>query len=167
MTPRSAVIVPLYIYPLTPETWQPLYRAISTHPTLPFLIILNPDSGPGAPGSPSPDANYARETARLNAYPNVTTLGYVRVDYCRRGLGSVVGDVGGYAKWAGVGGGGGGLEGGGGGGSVEGGGGGVFVRGIFVDETPNLYTPHVAAYLDALNVRIKNSAGILGERIGG
>lgn len=27
MLPKSAVLVPLYIYPLTPKTWDPLYEA--------------------------------------------------------------------------------------------------------------------------------------------
>lgn len=33
--PRSAVLVPLYIYPLTEETWAPLHKAYACPDRLP------------------------------------------------------------------------------------------------------------------------------------
>lgn len=117
---------------------------IETDPTLEFLVIVNPNSGPGGI---SPDANYAREVARLNGYPNVYTIGYIRVDYCRRALHEACTDVAQYAAWSehydttrlGV-------------------------RGIFVDETPNNHSPERVEYLRFLTRYIKESPGILSDR---
>ncbi|TKA72815.1 hypothetical protein B0A49_05479 [Cryomyces minteri] len=146
MAHKPAVIVPLYIYPLTSETWQPLHQAIAAHPDLRFVIILNPNSGPGEP--PFPDANYAREIPRLNAHTSVCTIGYVRIDYCKRDISEVCEEVATYAGW-----------------SNDRANSGIFVKGIFVDETPNHYSAHVAAYLDTVTLRIKNTPGILGARL--
>ncbi|BCS28304.1 spherulation-specific family 4 protein [Aspergillus puulaauensis] len=145
MPPKSAVVVPLYIYPLTAETWSPLYAAIESDPTLSFLVIVNPNSGPG--DIPSPDANYAREVARLNAYPNVYTIGYIRVDYCHRPLHEVFAEIARYAAWSEH------YE------TTR-----LGVRGIFVDETPNHHSPERAEYLSALTRHIKEFPGILSDR---
>lgn len=107
---------------------------------------MNPNSGPGA--SPSPDANYAREVPKLNAQANVYTVGYVRIDYCKKPLSEVYEEVETYASWAkdyertGLG-----------------------VRGILVDETPNHYSVDAASYLNALHQHIKGTLGILGDRL--
>jgi hypothetical protein len=58
--------------------------SIDNNPDLHFLIVINPNSGPGEP--PAPDANYSRELPLFNAKENVTTVGYVRMQYCRRHL---------------------------------------------------------------------------------
>ncbi|KAL5333161.1 Spherulation-specific family 4 [Aspergillus crustosus] len=115
---------------------------IEANPTLDFLVIVNPNSGPGE--LPSPDRNYAREVPRLNAYSNVYTVGYIRVDWCRKPLEESCAEIARYASWAeqyettGLG-----------------------VRGIFVDETPNHYSPERAEYLSALRSYIRNAEGIL------
>ncbi|OJJ07410.1 hypothetical protein ASPVEDRAFT_56802 [Aspergillus versicolor CBS 583.65] len=118
---------------------------IETDPTLEFLVIVNPNSGPG--DIPSPDANYAREVGRLNAYPNVYTIGYIRVDYCHRPLQEVNAEVARYAAWSEH------YE------TTR-----LGVRGIFVDETPNLHSLARAEYLSALTRYIKESSGILSNR---
>ncbi|KAJ9092273.1 hypothetical protein QFC21_006915 [Naganishia friedmannii] len=69
----TSVIIPLYQYPHTPTTWAPLYNAIDKHPNLHFVVIVNPNSGPGCP--PAPDAHYAHEIPRLNTWANVQTVG--------------------------------------------------------------------------------------------
>ncbi|KAL4914635.1 Spherulation-specific family 4 [Aspergillus aurantiobrunneus] len=145
MLPKSGVVVPLYIYPLTAHTWAPLYAAIEAHPTLDFLVIVNPNSGPG--DIPSPDANYAREVARLNSYTNVLSVGYIRVDYCRKPLHASFAEIARYGAWAehyattrlGV-------------------------RGIFIDETPNHHSSERAEYLSCLTRYIKDTPGILAEK---
>lgn len=118
---------------------------VESDPTLGFLVIVNPNSGPG--DIPSPDANYAREVARLNAYPNVYTIGYIRVDYCHRPLHEVCAEIARYAAWSEQ------YE------TTR-----LGVRGIFVDETPNHHSPERAEYLSALTRHIKDSPGILSDR---
>jgi Spherulation-specific family 4 len=118
-------------------------NSISAHPNLNFVVVLNPNSGPGVDWQP--DECYAAEILRLNAQANVRAVGYVRIDYCRRPLHQVSEDIAKYAGWsqhAGLG-----------------------VQGIFFDETPNLYSPHVAGYLDAVNQTVKKSTGIGGRRL--
>ncbi|KAL3476617.1 Spherulation-specific family 4 [Aspergillus californicus] len=144
MPPKSAVVVPLYIYPLTAETWAPLYAAIQANPSLDFLVIVNPNSGPGEKDI---DASYAREVPRLNAFANVYTVGYIRVDYCRKPLQQSYDEIARYASWSED------YE------TTS-----LGVRGIFVDETPNHHSPERAEYLSALTRYIKSSPGILSDR---
>ncbi|KAL4902076.1 hypothetical protein BDW74DRAFT_181238 [Aspergillus multicolor] len=145
--PKSAVVVPLYIYPLSTESWGPLYAAIETNPTLTFLIIVNPNSGPGLPNDPSPDESYARQLPRLNAYRNVIAIGYIRIDYCRKALPEALAEIDRYASW-----------------SENYESTGLAVRGIFVDETPNHHSSERAMYLAEIGRYVKSREGILGER---
>lgn len=39
------------------------------------------------------------------------------------------------------------------------------MQGIFVDEVPSVYSPEVAEYLRTINRAIKNSPGILGQKL--
>ncbi|KAH7398536.1 Spherulation-specific family 4 [Pyrenochaeta sp. MPI-SDFR-AT-0127] len=142
---ESRVILPLYIYP-SPGAWEPLYAAISKYPNLQFLIILNPNNGPGeAPWWPNED--YVREIPRLNAHTNVTLVGYVYATYCQRSADDVFLDIQTYAErgkgWLSV----------------------LGVQGIFVDETVNLYSEKMKGYLDAIDQQVKKSEGIVGNKI--
>ena len=109
-------------------------------------MVVNPNSGPG--GSPLPSHDYVREVPKLNAPPNVYTVGYVRIDYCKKPLEEVYGEIDTYAGWAhdyeksGLG-----------------------VKGILLDETPNHYSPERAEYLDAVRQHIKATEGILGDQL--
>jgi len=145
MSLKSAILLPLYIYP-SPGAWEPLHEAISAHPDLNFTIILNPHNGPGS--SPLPDANYALEIPRLNSRANVRTVGYVRVNYCKKDLTEVCQEVARYGGW-----------------SKDYAGSGLAVQGIFFDETPNQYSADVAAYLDTISRQVKDTFGILGDRM--
>lgn len=107
---------------------------------------MNPDSGPGS--TPLPSADYVREIPKLNASANVVTLGYIRVHYCDKPLREVYAEVDAYTGWAGH------LE-----RAVLG------MRGVFVDETPNHYSPERASYLDAVRQHIKVSPGIVGDKL--
>ncbi|KAL2859257.1 Spherulation-specific family 4 [Aspergillus pseudodeflectus] len=147
MPPKAAVVVPLYIYPLTSETWAPLYTAIEQNPALTFLVIVNPNSGPGEPDQASPDHNYAREVPRLNAYANVYTVGYIRIDYCRKPLNEACDEIARYAGWAAD------YE------ATK-----LGVRGIFVDETPNHESEERVEYLERLTRFIKECERILGDK---
>ncbi|KAE8370990.1 Spherulation-specific family 4-domain-containing protein, partial [Aspergillus bertholletiae] len=144
--PLSGIIVPLYIYPLSPDTWAPLYDAISANPDVHFVVIVNPNSGPGA--APSPDVNYVREVARLNQYTNVVTVGYIAINYCKKPLQEALDEVQTYATW-----------------SEDYVRTGLGVGGIFLDETPNLSSPAAVEYLASLQHRIKATPGLLGNRL--
>jgi len=165
MLPRSAVIVPLYNYPLTEETWEPLHKAwvqhpllimcvfvadtsrcrIEYNPDLQFVVVINPNSGPGEP--PAPDASYARELPKLNRQKNVMTVGYVRLQYCKRSQKHVYDDVAVYAGWS------------------KDQANGVYVEGIFLDEAPNEWSDRVGQYLNELSDKIKDTSGILGSKL--
>ncbi|KAH8787744.1 cell surface protein [Hyaloscypha finlandica] len=144
--PKATVLVPLYIYPLDEETWKPLYEAITNHPNLDFLVIVNPNSGPGDIFVANRD--YSREIPKLNAHVNVVTVGYIRIDYCKRPLSEVCIEIDTYAGWA-----------------TEYEKTGLGVRGILLDETPNHYTAERAEYLDAVCQHIKATPGIQGDRL--
>lgn len=116
------------------------------NPELQFLIIINPNSGPGdAPWWPNED--YVREIPRLNACPNVVTLGYVRVTYCNRPIEEVFQDIETYAERSEN--------------IVHSG---LELQGIFVDETVNLYSDEAKQYLDRIDEKVKESSGIGGNK---
>lgn len=119
----------------------------SAHPTLEFILIVNPNNGPGS--EPWwPNADYVREIPRLNAQPNVRIVGYVFTAYCKRPNEEVCADIAKYAEW-----------------SKDGKYQGLGVAGIFFDETPNLFSDEAKTYLDVITQRVKDSEGILGDRI--
>ncbi|KAG6895655.1 hypothetical protein C0992_000176 [Termitomyces sp. T32_za158] len=100
----STLIFPLYIYPGTGCTsWAPLLTAIPLNPTLQFLVVVNPNSGPGPAGS-QPDANYQACVAQLRMAGavggNVKMIGYVSTAYGARDASAVTADIDTYAGWA-------------------------------------------------------------------
>jgi hypothetical protein len=119
---------------------------ISAHPSVNFLVIVNPNSGPG--GVPLPSHDYVREVPKLNAPANVVTVGYIRIDYCRRPLIEVYEEIDTYAEW----------------GSASGNPL-LYVEGILLDETPNHFSPERAEYLEALRQHIKSTEGLHGQRL--
>lgn len=97
----SGIIFPLYIYPGDNcAGWTNAISAATTHPTLPFYFIINPDSGPGGVNS-QPDANYQACIPKLrpSANPNVKVLGYVRTNYTVYPQSDVEAAVHTYAQW--------------------------------------------------------------------
>lgn len=107
--------------------------------------MINPNSGPGEP--PAPDANYSRELPLFNAKENVTTVGYVRMQYCKRSVAKVYEDVDIYAGWS------------------KDHDSGIYVEGIFLDESPNEYSDEIGKYLNSVSDKIKSTAGILGKKL--
>ncbi|KAH7091996.1 cell surface protein [Paraphoma chrysanthemicola] len=146
--PRATVIVPLYIWPCSSADWQPLFDVITAHPAVEFLIIINPNSGPGAESLPGHD--YEREVPKLTAAPNVTTIGYVRIDYCKKPLHDACEEIDRFAGWVSD-----------HGSDVPG----LSVQGIYLDETPNHFSSGRALYLEALHKYIKTKEGLLGQRL--
>ncbi|KAI8942630.1 hypothetical protein NX059_000684 [Plenodomus lindquistii] len=135
---NTRILLPLYIYP-DPGAWNPLYAALEKYPTLHFVIVINPNSGPGeAPWWPNTD--YVREILRLKAYRNVTLVGYVRATYCNRRISDVLEDIETYASRA-----------------VELS---HALQGIFIDETVNLYTKAVKGYLDDIDRKVHSTKAL-------
>ena len=78
--------------------------------------------------------------------PNVTTLGYVRVAYCRRPVQDVLEDIETYGRRA--------RE------DDR-----LRVEGIFVDETVNLYSEEAKKYLDAIDRRARTLIGVVENKM--
>ena len=119
---------------------------ISAHPDVDFLVIVNPNSGPG--GVPIPSHDYVREVPKLNEPANVCTVGYIRIDYCRKPLSEVYAEIETYAGWPTA--------------SKTAG---LHVEGIYVDETPNHHSAERAEYLDDVCKHIKSMNGFPGKRL--
>lgn len=139
----SSVIFPLYIYPENNSTWGPLYEAVLTHPDLHFLVIVNPQSGPGE--TSSPDEAYQAALHQLDTYPNVQKVGYVRTGYAERNISEVLADVATYGGWQAQ--------------SSA-----FAMEGIFFDESPHQYAAETVEYLERINLAVKNVTGLTGER---
>ncbi|KAL4874592.1 Spherulation-specific family 4 [Aspergillus karnatakaensis] len=140
----SSVMFPLYIYPETNSTWGPLYDAIQTHPELKFVVIVNPQSGPGS--SETPDEAYQLAIRQLDSYSNVQKVGYVRTDYARRNVSEVLADVARYSDWHSQ--------------SAD-----LAMAGIFFDESPHQYAEATADYLNRINLAVKNATGLQEDRM--
>lgn len=74
--------------------------SITNHPNLPFWVVVNPASGPGATNS-QPDANYQACIPQLRpaANPNVKVLGYVPTGFGSRAQSAVQADITTYSQW--------------------------------------------------------------------
>jgi hypothetical protein len=116
---------------------------VTNYPNLNFTIVINPSSGPG--NSSQPSSQYAHQIQRLNSYPNVRTVGYVRTGYASRNLTTVLQEVGIYSGWASV--------------SPN-----LAMHGIFFDEVPSEYTTASAEYLATINEAAKNASGLRPDR---
>lgn len=75
------------------------------------------------------------------------TVGYIRIDYCKKPHEEACAEIQRYAGW-----------------SKQYETTGLGVGGIFVDETPNHFAPDRAEYLQGLKRFIKNAPGILADR---
>lgn len=109
------------------------------------MIIVNPNSGPGDNALPSHD--YLREIPKLNSYSNVQTVGYMKIDWCRRPLSETFADIGTFASWS------------------SSGCTGLYVEGVYVDETPNHFTEDRAQYLLAVRKYIRALPGLFDRRL--
>ncbi|KAJ7588496.1 Spherulation-specific family 4 [Mycena floridula] len=100
----TGVIFPLYFFPNVNfndncTAWQPVISAISANPTLPFLFIVNPASGPGSANS-QPDPAYQGCIPQLANHANVRIIGYVSTVFGNRDVTAVVTDIATYAQWS-------------------------------------------------------------------
>ncbi|CDO74616.1 hypothetical protein BN946_scf184325.g3 [Trametes cinnabarina] len=99
-TLSSGLLIPLYIDPLSTSCtpWLPLINSIAAHPTVPFWIVINPNSGPGNNGGQAPKT-YQTCIPKLRA-SNVIVLGYVHTSYGKASRKAGVNqDVNTYGGW--------------------------------------------------------------------
>ena len=93
------ILLPLYLYPgQEASAWSNIFSTISTHPSVQFQVVINPNSGPGTT-SDLTDENHIAGISKLNSFPNVKTLGYVLTGYGQRDNALVNADVDVYASW--------------------------------------------------------------------
>ncbi|KAK3681893.1 hypothetical protein LTR37_020786 [Vermiconidia calcicola] len=104
-----------------------------------FTVIVNPESGPGSGVSPGDD--YVSAIQRLNAIPNVRTVGYVRTGYGDRDIDTVTREVATYSGWSQL-------------------NNSLSIMGIFFDEAPHEWTLERQRYLSAANQAVEDAAGI-------
>jgi hypothetical protein len=119
---------------------------IAANPDINFLVVVNPNSGPGS--GPLPGHDYVREVPILNSFPNVVTVGYVRIHYCKKPLAETCAEIDTYANWNRN-------------HDIPG----LHVQGIYVDETPNHESDISGRYLDHISHFIKHNDGLLGKRM--
>jgi len=96
MVPAPFILLPLRLYP-SPGTWDPLTHAVQIHPSVHFVVVINPASAPGT--IQRPDANYCAAVEALSQYPNVHLLGYVGVSRGERPLDECARDIDMYCGW--------------------------------------------------------------------
>ncbi|KAF7362121.1 putative cell surface spherulin 4-like protein [Mycena venus] len=101
----TGILLPLYIYPSQvfndgAANWQPAVSAISAHPNVPWLVVVNPHNGPGLTGQPGDaDPNYITGVSQLNALSNVRTIGYVRTNFGASPLAEVEANITTWKNW--------------------------------------------------------------------
>jgi hypothetical protein len=107
-------------------------------------LVLNPHDGPGT--TEYPEDGYITGIQRLNTYPNVRTIGYVRTTYATRNITAVLEDVSHYSDWAS---------------NADAN---IAVHGIFFDEAPYEYTAEIAEYLNTIDQAVKSATGIQSNK---
>lgn len=95
-----SIILPLYLYPSDKGiAWSDVTTTIEAYPRVQWLVVINPNSGPGTTGYPS-DPNFISGIAKLNGYSNVNTVGYVDTKYGNKTIATVNSETDVYASWA-------------------------------------------------------------------
>ncbi|KHN97554.1 spherulin 4-like cell surface protein [Metarhizium album ARSEF 1941] len=118
--------------------------SVHRRPDVNFTVIVNPNSGPGE--TPYPDARYDAAIRRLNSYPNVETVGYVRTGYATRKLGDVTRDVSVYSGWSS---------------NASS----LAMHGIFFDESPHQYSADAVDFMRAADSFVRQTPGLQGRRM--
>jgi len=106
----TGIIVPLYVPPKLVfgddcAAWAPEIAAANSHHSVPFIFVINPNSGPGnAPGQQPSDTNYEQCVPELrnSTGNNVQVIGYIRTGYgdpTARPVAAVEQDIDAYAGW--------------------------------------------------------------------
>ncbi|KAF5347220.1 hypothetical protein D9758_011086 [Tetrapyrgos nigripes] len=95
----TGAIFPLYIFPGDPGIcagWSAVLDSISANPTLPFYLIVNPNSGP----VDTPDPGYQSCIPQVRSLSdNVKVVGYVATGYGSKASSDVLNEVTTYMNW--------------------------------------------------------------------
>lgn len=91
-TPKTGIIVPLYIYP-GPD-WNELVKVKKENTAVPIVAIVNPDNGVGK----SKDPNFVTGIKNLKS-AGIIVVGYVWTDYAARSTSSVKAEIDKYKSW--------------------------------------------------------------------
>lgn len=93
---KTGVYVPLYVYPgdTGMAQWQSVIKTKLAHPTVPFVVVINPSSGVGS----HKESNYVNGINRLKE-AQITVIGYVYTGYGKRDEDVVKKEITKYKKW--------------------------------------------------------------------
>ncbi|ESZ93214.1 hypothetical protein SBOR_6410 [Sclerotinia borealis F-4128] len=130
MVLATSILLPLYLYP-TQGAWTWVTNAIAAYPSLPFTIIVNPNSGPG-PSNAYPETEYIAGITTLTKYDNVKLLGYVDTRYMAKSTVAVDQEVETYKYWSTY---------------TKGD---IAIDGIFFDDAVNEWTSSSSTYMSAI-----------------
>ncbi|KAA8564773.1 hypothetical protein MFRU_008g03860 [Monilinia fructicola] len=130
MVLATSILLPLYLFP-TQGAWNWVTNAISAYPSLPFTIIVNPNSGPGATNA-YPETEYINGITNLTKHDNVKLLGYVDTRYMEKDTATVDQEVETYKYWSTY---------------TKGD---IAVDGIFFDDAVNEWTSTSSTYMTAI-----------------
>ncbi|KAM0756400.1 hypothetical protein T439DRAFT_376599 [Meredithblackwellia eburnea MCA 4105] len=94
----TAILFPLYFDPDPATCWPELQAAAKANPSVPFVLIINPNSGPTT--DPTDAQLQCIPTIRA-AMPTAKIVGYVSTDYGNRGPAQVRKDITTYRTYSG------------------------------------------------------------------
>ncbi len=86
---KTGLLVPLYSYP--GNDWDTLVKEKTSHPSIPIVAIINPDSGPG-----TKDTNYVYGVQKLQS-AGIRVIGYIYT--ANVGYNNITGDIDEYKNW--------------------------------------------------------------------
>lgn len=92
---KTGIIIPLYVDP--GPIWDQVIAQKEAHPRVPFLLIANPNNGPGS----APDPNYSSYIAKAQGV-GIVILGYVYTSYGTRPIAAVETEIAMYRSWYGI-----------------------------------------------------------------
>jgi hypothetical protein len=118
---------------------------IQSHPSVDFIVVINPASGPGA--LLLPDSTYTQEIEKLNRYANVRTIGYVPMGYGRTSIEKTYADIAKYVGWGDR--------------NPN-----IAMQGIFLDESPQISDSYNSTYVDNVRKYVKSLKGLSGGLLG-
>src|SRR5574342_210525 len=89
----TGIMIPLYSYP-TSTAWNNVIAAKNSHPSVPFVVIINPNSGPGT----SQNQAFVTGIQKLKD-AGIIVLGYIPTKYAVRSSATVMHDIDLYKSW--------------------------------------------------------------------
>jgi hypothetical protein len=91
LSQHTGIIIPLYTDP--GDEWEKIIRAKNKHPSVPILVIINPNNGPAS----CPSQDYLRGITNFKS-AGIITLGYVPTNYAARENNKVITDINNWKK---------------------------------------------------------------------